>query len=279
MENVDKPLTGRILEKIASHPVLRKAYFLSRRIPVLKQLLHSCANEAFPTGRRIWFRVPRGSGKGLWFLADPRFDPDYLSGEHERWVQDLLEKRLKPGDCFFDVGAHIGFFSVIAARLVGPTGSAWAFEPDDVNLGVLRANSARNKLSNLTIIAAAVWDCSGQLAFAHGAKASARMEGRVVDKQQDTSDVVTVTAVSLDDFVFEDPQRAPRFLKIDVEGGEFRVLSGATRVLRQFHPLLLCEVHNLELVIELRTFLLSMGYAAEEHPSGGKSYVWAEPAL
>lgn len=240
-------------------------------------MLHSCINEVLPTGRRIWLQVPRGCGKGLWVLADPRFDPDYLTGEHEAWVQDLLKERLKPGECFYDVGAHIGFLSLIAARLVGPRGSVWAFEPDDVNLAVFRANSDRNEISNLNMIAAAVWEFSGELAFARGAQASSRMEGRIVDQADGQSDVVTVTVVSLDDFVLENMRRPPNFLKIDVERGEFQVLSGAAQVLKQFQPLLLCEVHDLTLIAKLRRFLTGMGYVTEEHPRGGKSYLWAEP--
>lgn len=280
VDEIDEPRrlrTSFLLETIAGSRVARQAYFLFRHVPVVNRLLHFCLNEAFPTGRRIWFQVPRGHGKGLWILVDPRFDPDYFTGGHEAWVQDLLKKRLKPGECFYDVGAHIGFLSLIAARLVGPTGLVTAFEPDVANLAILRANCGRNEIFHLNIIAAAVWDSSGELAFARGDKASSRMEGRVIDQKDDKSDVVNVTAISLDDFVLKDSRRPPHFLKIDVEGGESRVLLGATQVLKQCRPLLLCEVHDLTRVEELQRFLFRLGYVAAEHPSGGKSYLWAEP--
>jgi len=93
-----------------------------------------------------------------------------------------------------------------------------------------------------------------------------------------TAAIDTVTAISLDDFFFSDGRgEPPNLFKIDVEGREFEVLSGAGRLLSEFHPRVLCEIHSHEMVKPVEKLLADCGYTFIESPAKAKSYIWAVP--
>jgi len=246
-----------ILTRLADSAFVRKTYFACRRIPLFA--VH---------GKRIWTTVARGPGKGLWMLLEPRFDHDFSNGKHESWIQDLLTANLKAGDCFYDVGAHIGFFSLIAAKIVGPTGHVYAFEPDPQNVSLVKLHCERNEARRIAVMQTAVWDSSRELTFERSQEASSRMEGRVNQAQESKGDMIQIAAISLDDFFFSDGRgEPPNLIKIDVEGGEFEVLSGARRLLGDFRPSILCEIHSHETVKPVEKFLADCGYMFIESPA------------
>ena len=74
-------------------------------------------------------RVRSGPGKGLVFELNPRWETRMWEGDHELAAQQVLQRGLQPGSVFYDVGANVGFYSIIAARLVGTAGHVYAFEP------------------------------------------------------------------------------------------------------------------------------------------------------
>jgi len=267
--------SSRIMGLAARSSILRELYAACRQVPVLGSLLHRNMTRVLPPGTRIWLRVPRGQAKGLWIFVDPRFDPDYCNGEHEAWAQDLLRKHLKSGDCFYDVGGHIGFFSLLAARIVGASGNVTAFEPDSGNAAVFRANCERNQMSQITLMQAAVWRSSGQVSFERAEAASSGMEGRVTEGAGTVREAVGVPGISLDDYVFEQGSRPPSLVKIDAEGGESAVLSGARAVLDRYKPSILCEIHDPGIAVELAAFLTRFGYSVLDLPSAKKGYLWA----
>lgn len=63
-------------------------------------------------------------------LCDPRYELGYVRGDYEPWTAGFLRHHPSRGMIFLDVGAHAGYWSLLAARLVGPTGRVFAFEPD-----------------------------------------------------------------------------------------------------------------------------------------------------
>jgi FkbM family methyltransferase len=259
----------------ARSSVLRQLYAACRQVPVLGSLLHRKAMRVLPLGRRIWLRIPGGQAKGLWIFVDPRFDPDYCNGQHEAWAQDLLRKHLRRGDCFYDVGAHIGFFSLIGARIVGGSGCVTAFEPDSRNAAVFRTNCERNQMPQISLMQAAVWSSSGQISFERAEQASSGMEGRVKEEGSAVCETVRVAGIALDDYVFEQGGRPPALVKIDAEGGESAVLMGAKAVLDRYKPSILCEIHDPANGAELADFLTRIGYSVQDLPSVKKGYLWA----
>jgi len=260
----------------------RRAYNACRQIPLVGPLAHAGVDKLLPHGSRAWTRLPEGLGKGLWFYSDPRFELGYGNGDHEPWVQELLRRYLTSGDCFFDVGGHTGFFSLIAARIVGEEGSVVALEADPENAELLRTNAARNVMPQVCVIQAAVWSSCDELTFQRASAASNRTEGHVADGRTDTGSAIRVLAITLDHLLFNQHVRPPKLVKIDIEGGEWEALQGAKRILLEMNPYLLIEVHNPATIDPLESFLRGFGYSAthwqpvhHRYPEYKQQYIWA----
>src|SRR5712691_602322 len=115
------------------------------RFPWLKRRL----NWYRDTLRNQEETIQRGAGKGLRFNAGPS-NIGFILGNADPDVQNALQTLVHPGDVIYDVGANVGFFTVIAARLTGPSGRVVAFEPIDENRHVLEANARSNGFSQVT---------------------------------------------------------------------------------------------------------------------------------
>jgi FkbM family methyltransferase len=171
-------------------------------------------------------------------------------------------EELKPGNLFFDIGANIGYFTTLGSRLVGPRGGVIAFEPMARNLLYLNRHIVMNKLGNVSIVAAACSDSHQIATFAAGPNCA---QGQLRNEEEDwipggdmfLAPTVTVDAVSA--LI----KRYPDVIKIDVEGAELLVLSGARKTLQEGKPRVLLEVHSDSLKIECRDFLGRLGYVWE----------------
>jgi len=235
---------GLILNRLLASQRCFEFYKRLKTIKWVGSAVRWAAGLVFPARRARWVEVPRGPGRGLALLVYPRYDLEYVRGHHEPWMQDQLSLWLRPGDVFFDVGAHLGFFSLLAARLVGSGGGVFAFEPDPHNFARLEANVARNGTYWVSPFPAAVSDRRGQVSFARCATACSHMQGKVlVDESSGDADTLTVQAVTLDDHY----DRRTGVVKVDVEGGELLVLSGAPRLLAEGSLRWLVEAHSEEL--------------------------------
>src|SRR5574337_1007915 len=93
-----------------------------RQAPLLGAVAHGVSHLFLPWNARIWTDVEGGVGRGLKLRLNPRYDEHYWHGACEEDTQAILVKYLQPGAVVYDVGANIGFFALIAARLVGPEG-------------------------------------------------------------------------------------------------------------------------------------------------------------
>jgi FkbM family methyltransferase len=152
----------------------------------------------------------------------------YWWGQYEPEVQDFMRSAIGPGDVVYDIGAHIGFFSVCAARLGA---KVYAFEPSPDNAARIRRHAELNGLS-IDVVEGAVWDSEQGVSLQAGGSSS---EWRAVAGGP-------VASLTLDGFVHD--HAPPTFLKIDVEGAEASVLRGGRDVLRRSCPIILCELHG-----------------------------------
>ncbi|MEO0263140.1 MAG: FkbM family methyltransferase [candidate division WOR-3 bacterium] len=213
----------------------------------------------------ILTRISKGELKGLLFYVNPRYEPGYFYGDHEPWVQEIMKKYLKKDDTFYDIGAHKGFFTLLASKLVKENGKVIAFEPDRRNLGILKLNVQQNKLNNVEIIDKAVWSFSGEVIFKKANEYSNWTESKVINEKEidKSNEIEKIFSISLNDYVFKEKKNPPKFIKIDVEGGEFEVLKGADKVLNAFHPIILCEIHNLKMLDEILSYLKNFKYDVE----------------
>jgi FkbM family methyltransferase len=183
-----------------------------------------------------------GVGAGLRFNAGGA-NAGYALGIAEPPVQRVLKQCLQPGDVFYDVGANVGFFTLLGARRVGPQGHVYAIEPVPEIAAAARRNAALNGMAHVTVREAVVGARvgAGELLFSPeptcGKLAS-------TGARPDTVGSLAVPMVSLDHLVLEERLPPPALVKIDVEGAELEVLSGMRATVAAHAPLVLCELHE-----------------------------------
>jgi FkbM family methyltransferase len=200
--------------------------------------------------RRSALPILGGAGRGL----RVRFGDSALMravSRAEAQVEDAFLALLRPGDVVYDVGANIGWYSLLAARAVGASGRVLAFEPTVQNASLATANAIGNGFANVTVIPAAVTDEDGWATFLHrgslegrlskdDTEAQAKRRARLQPKPLGSS---VVPVLSLDRWIAKANQPPPRVLKIDVEGAEVGVLRGMRQTLRSARPALVIELH------------------------------------
>jgi FkbM family methyltransferase len=229
-----------------------------RNIPVIGDIVHRLSHTVLPDDEKVWAQIADGPSRGFWIELNPRTGQSYLRGDAEMEVQKTLAENLRPGMVFYDLGANIGLFSMLAARAVGPTGHVFSFEPDAAIAARLKRNVARNEFQNVTIVPKGVWSASKRQAFAPSDSSSPdHGTGSFVGGGNPTITVL-LECVALDDFVRE--ARAPQAIKCDVEGAELEVLRGAENTLRTHRPWILCEMHTDANDHACRELLREFGY-------------------
>jgi len=183
--------------------------------------------------------ISHGAGAGLKFNAGGA-NPGYALGTSEPVVQDALKRLVRRGDVAYDIGANVGFFTVLLGRLVGPEGAVAAFEPLPATAESLRRNAALNGFGHVTVFANAVGRAPGPVKLALREEST---WAKLADATS-TGPTLDVTMVAIDGLVEAGTIRPPAFVKIDVEGAELEVIEGMRRTLLQHRPIVLCEMHG-----------------------------------
>lgn len=179
----------------------------------------------------------------------------YLLGTYEREACNVFQNLMKKGNVVFDIGAHVGFYTLFSAKCVGQEGAVYAFEPLDRNVGFLKKHVRLNKCKNVIILGVAVSDKDG---FVYFEKGKDNFQGRVV-----SGGGTKVFSVTLDHVVFHKNFSPPDVLKIDVEGGEYAVLRGGMGVLKTYRPHILLSTHGEELRRSCLLLLKKADYESE----------------
>lgn len=189
----------------------------------------------------------------------------YSTGHYEEGIVRVLKRRLKAGDVFVDGGAHIGFFSVLASRLVGAEGRVVAFEPAAGTRRTLEANVARNGCSNVVVRSEALGRTAARAGLVH--TQSGQTGQATLRSTNDAVSTEQVQVVPLDSLAATVGR--VRLAKLDLEGFELEALVGMTNILDQHHPDLVVEVTDTFLrqsgngsALMLYRFLSERGYRA-----------------
>jgi FkbM family methyltransferase len=165
------------------------------------------------------------------------------SGWLEAEVQAAMRRHLGSGGVMYDIGANVGFFTLLGARIAGPGGRVYAIEPVPENAAAVRANATLNGFDNVVVVERAAGASSGRegllvvedLSWSHLASRG--------DHPQ-TERVLEVDVVALDELVASGELAPPSFVKIDVEGSEVDVLAGMRETLARHRPVVVCELHG-----------------------------------
>jgi FkbM family methyltransferase len=177
-----------------------------------------------------------------------------LLGTYEPEQTAQFRRRLRPGHTLFDVGAHVGYYSMLGASLVGSAGRVHAFEPQPRNAGYLRGHLALNRFSNVTVTETAISDRPGTASFAPGTgSGTGRLSGSGGEE---------VKTTTLDHYTRETGAE-PDVMKIDVEGAEVAVLEGARHLLEARRPVIFLSTHGDAVRQRCLEILARAGYACE----------------
>jgi FkbM family methyltransferase len=197
--------------------------------------------------------VELGAGAGLRFNC---FDSlgGYALGSAEPAVQAALQRVIQPGATVYDIGANVGFFSVIAARLTGEGGRVVAFDPLPSNVAAIRHNAQLNQFEpRIRVEEVAVGATDGAASFVVGATPG---WGRLGDDGS-----LAVRVVGLDARIAAGELPVPDVIKLDIEGGEVAALAGLAATLHEHGPVVLVELHDTHDAV--RAALEAEGYAIE----------------
>lgn len=201
-------------------------------------------------------RIQQGVGKGIRFNTGGA-NAGYLLGTSELIVQRAMAGLVHRGMTIFDIGANVGFYSVIAARLTGSSGRVVCFEPLPENAERIEYNARLNGFHWIDVRQEAVGETDGRSTFLVSAEStwgSLQVGGATVNQQVGE---ITVRVRSLDN-LNDNGLPKPNLIKVDIEGGEGGVLLGARKMLRETRPILMIELHGTNSVIA--TELSSLGY-------------------
>ena len=194
---------------------------------------------------------------------------------YEPDIARVMLQVLRDGDTVIDVGANIGFFSILAATMVGPAGRVVSVEPDPANRARLEANFALNGYGNATVIGNPASDKAGPVAFYINSDHSggnalwdpARFPGNAGSAA--AQKVSTLDAVTLDAEAKRLKLAKPKLIKVDTEGADQKVLQGAKKLLAKAGvPFVIAELHEFGLAqlgcsqASFRGYMESLGYSA-----------------
>ncbi len=182
--------------------------------------------------------IPFGLNRGYRWVRGAANAPEWL-GIYEFAKQRALRRLVRPGTIVCDIGANAGFYSLALSRLAGAKGRVIAFEPLRRNIEKIERHLALNQIRNIELHQCALSDVTG---FVHFEEGDSDFTGRISDE----TNSIKVQSIRLDDFLREHSLGDPALLKIDVEGAEARVLSGAANLIRRARPTLFVALHGAE---------------------------------
>ena len=153
-------------------------------------------------------------------------------GYYEPAVLEIIKRELKEGDVLVEIGAHLGYYTLILSKLVGPAGKIYAFEPDPNNFTLLKKNLEVNQIKNVVLERKAVSNRNGKMLFYPGKERSTH--GSLIKGEYACGNPIEVDGLRLDDYPFKEKIN---LIKMDIEGEEFRALEGMRSLILKTKPL------------------------------------------
>ncbi len=201
---------------------------------------------------RVALPIFRGPLKGDRWLLATRIN--FFLGSYEPEQTQAFAEAVRPGAVVYDVGAHYGYYTLLAAKLAGESGSVVALEPSPRNLTVLRRHIALNHLRNVSVVELAVSDHEGEARFNNTAGSGV---GHLSEQGP-----LTVRLTTLDLLAQRFP--TPQVIKIDVEGAEELVLAGGMGMLKARRPVVFLSTHGPALHESCSRTLRGLGYSVTD---------------
>ena len=226
-----------LVELVRDNPWLQRRILLrSFLLRIFRAFIH-CSTLGKGTKKMI--------GNSAEFFLDPAFyfsDFSNWGSKHNSGFAVAINM-CKGKKIFFDVGAHIGLYSLPAANTLERQGMVFAFEAATENIKYLASHKKRNSISNITIVPTLVGGTNeNEVAFFESSGTNGMNSITEPRKRRDLYNKVFRKQISLDSFS-EDQQLVPDIIKIDVEGAEGNVLRGSTNILSLHRPVIFLSLH------------------------------------
>ncbi len=203
--------------------------------------------------------IQGGPLAGLRLAASEHISHAHISGTYEWETMDAVERLVQPGFVCYDLGASIGYLSLLMARKAK---QVFCFEPAPHAAKEIRGNMAANGFENFAVISSPVTDAVREVRFA----ITDVSYGSGITERDTKWPELKVMSTTLDHFIRDHP--VPDFVKIDVEGEEGRVLAGAQELLARRCAIFCCELHSPENLDQCRAIFSDGGYSMTA-PDGG----------
>lgn len=265
--------------------VKRSLYQNASIAAVIRAILNKVLPEGFSQ-----VTITSNTEAELKMKLDLQSEKDYWLGTYEPDLQAALQDLTQPGQTVYDLGANIGYVSLLFADRIGSNGKVFAFEALPDNVTRLQENIGMNRFEDrVKIVHSAVQDHSAPATFlagpSHGTGKVARSIGRDTINY---GEKIQVPGLSLDEFVYQSQNPAPDIIKIDIEGGEALALAGMRQILHEYKPIIFLELHGPEAAHSCWRMLDEEGYRICEMTAnypvildwtelGWKSYILAFP--
>jgi FkbM family methyltransferase len=241
-------------------------------------LLHAAARGAFGfLAGPFHFTILSGINRGRHWRLKAGTLKCWL-GTYEADEAALIAALVPAGGTVFDVGAHAGYYTLAASRLVGEKGRVVAFEPDPVNLGYLREHVQRNGARNVTIVPRPVGEQHGRV-VSFVENPGHRYESSLSGGPAGSGEVYggeRTKLVSLDRLV-ADGLPVPDLVKMDIEGAESSAIVGAPELVAGLKTAWLISTHGPDNVLGLVSLFQEAGYAVHDAQHGRR--ILGAPAL
>ncbi|MDB5203121.1 MAG: fkbM [Ferruginibacter sp.] len=176
---------------------------------------------------------------------------NYFPSNYEAENFTFLEKQLKPGAVVLDIGAHIGLFAVVAAKMTGARGKIYAFEPSPATKTILEKTIAINQLGQTIFpVAEAMSKEVGTITFFVSDNEADNGNSLVSYKDDRKLEGINVPVNTIDHFTAERKLSTVDFIKIDVEGAEYDTLRGGAEVFAKYRPACILSIHPIPIKVK-----------------------------
>ncbi len=201
-------------------------------------------------------RIPFGPIRGRKIYMSPQISPRMWFGVDEPWISRLSHKLLNSGDVVYDLGAHVGYTTVLFAHLLKGTGEVHAFEILPSTAGYLQKTVEANGFQNVTIhvVGLGAENTTYELPVGPTAMTSLlakKQEGQITERGK---------VVKLDDYQREQGLPLPSLIKMDIERAEIDCLRGSLTLIKECRPTMIIAFHSKDLLRQGYALLRSLNY-------------------
>lgn len=207
-----------------------------------------------------FYKVLTGPAKGIFLFMALRTGLKKFLGNYEKSQTNFMVRVISQGDYCFDLGSHIGYFTMLFAKLVGEDGLVFSFEPIKEGYEFQKRSVEKNNFHNIKIFNFAVGDENkDQKAYVFSDSGMAHFDKSILGLDEDhESDVFQIRR--LDDISEVKNIKKLDFMKIDIEGFEYKALKGGYETIKKHRPKMLIEIHSRENYDGVFSMLEDLGY-------------------